>query len=346
IQTWLGAQASYLRETRGISIVQVVEADDAAQAGTWRFEVVDAGPSVNAVLFLLPYYARSQQSAPVNELTALVDGFVEALDRAATDLGTVLMTAEGFASFFIAGDERLLHGLDRLAQRHTLRIAYYVRPQHTALEARWRQWGFRSEMSPSAWVRDQADSLRYADTLDQVRRLAPNLSFDVRPFRPDLLVGRDVVVDFARGFLGIEDPPAATAIDDNVGLPLDLANLLRGAPAALLDDPGSRINTGARQLALGVLGHSWTVEESRAARESRHVLHRYAYREFEPRNRDLAAQLAWPTESFVPPPEPADPELEADVEALDDLWRPRASPTARAYLYAALSQLVTRRPRP
>jgi hypothetical protein len=38
IQTWLGAQASYLREKQRISIVQVVEAGDAAQAATGRFE--------------------------------------------------------------------------------------------------------------------------------------------------------------------------------------------------------------------------------------------------------------------------------------------------------------------
>jgi hypothetical protein len=298
--------------------------------------------SVNTISFLLQYHLSRQRSATAPELAALADGFADALDRSATELGTVLVTAEGFASLFIAADEPFLRSLDRLAQHHTVRIAYYVRPQHTAMEARWRQWGFRTEMSPSAWVRDQAHQLRYADTVDHVRRLAPGVSFEARPFRSDLLPGGSVVVDFAREFLRIADAPGTSEVNENVGLSLDFANLLRGAPASLLDDPGVRVNAGGRQLALGVLGRSWNLPESSAARESRAVLHRYAFREFEPRNRVLAAELGWATPSFVPPP-PESAQSAGDLDALDDLWKSHASPTARAYLYAALSDLMTRR---
>ena len=102
------------------------------------------------------------------------------------------------------------------------------------------------------------------------------------------------------------------------------------------------MQTGARQLALGKLGRTWNIDDSPAALESREVLQSYAHREFEPRNRDLIADLGWPTESFVPPPEETPP-AGADLTALDDLWTPHAPESARAYLYAALADLMTRR---
>jgi hypothetical protein len=336
IQTWLRSRAEQLRDVHGISIVHVVRAD----AGPAQFEAVPASLSINSISFLLLYHVARQQGATVHERTALADDFVDALDRSASDHGTIVVSAEGFASVFIAADEPFLQSLGRLAQTHTVRIAYYVRPQHTAIEARWRQWGFRTGMSPSDWVLDQADQLRYADTFDHVRRLAPGISFGVRPFRTDLLEGGNVVVDFAREFLRIEEPPGADDVHENVGLSLDFANLLRGAPASLLDDPGTRVNAGGRQLKLGILGRSWGLEESQAARDSRDLLHRYAYREFEPRNRALVADLHWPTESFVPLP--AGGSQVPALTDLDALWQPPVSEPARAYLYAALSDLMTR----
>jgi hypothetical protein len=91
-----------------------------------------------------------------------------------------------------------------------------------------------------------------------------------------------------------------------------------------------------------MLGRSWNLGESAAACESRALLQCYAYREFEPRNRMLAADLGWPTEYFVPPPDD-DTASAGEPGDLDELWRPHASATARAYLYAALSDLMTGR---
>ncbi len=338
IQTWLRRHATHLREVHRISLLHVTE----TAGGPSRFEAVEARMNVNTVSFVLRYHVTRQRPHATAELTALADDFVDVLDRAASEVGTVLLTAETFATLFLDVEEPFLRSLDRLAQRQTVRVAYYVRPQHTALEARWRQWGFRSEMSPSDWVLDQARQLRYADTVEAVRRLAPGISFDVRPFRPDLLEGGDVVVDFTRGFLKIDDAPGVENNNENPGLSLDFAILLRGAPKTLTEDPGTRMQTGARQLRLGMLGRTWNIDDSPAALESREVLQSYAHREFEPRNRDLIADLGWPTESFVPPPEETPP-AGTDLTALDDLWTPHAPESARAYLYAALADLMTRR---
>lgn len=338
IQTWLRRHADFMRDTHRTSVVRVARAAD---GGASQFEAVPATVSINSISFLLLYHVTRQQGATAQELATLADDFVDTLGRSAADLGTVVVTAEGFASIFSAADEPFLRSLERLAQTHTVRIAYYVRPQHSAIEARWRQWGFRSELSPSEWVVEQADQLRYADTRDAASRLAPSVSFDVRPFRPDLLDCGNVVVDFAREFLGIDAPPGTDDLDENVGLSLDFANLLRGAPASLLNDPGVRVNAGGRQLKLGILGRSWGLEETESARESRDVVHRYAYAEFEVANRALIDALHWPTDSFVPPPGGGDSQVRALTD-LDALWQPPASASARAYLYAALADLMTR----
>jgi hypothetical protein len=337
IQTWLRRHGQELRDIHDTSVVHVVRATD---GGPSQFEAVPANRSINSISFLLQYHVARQQGATVQELAALADDFVDTLGRAASD-GSVVVSAEGFASVFGAADEPFLRSLDRLAQTQPVRIAYYVRPQHSAIEARWRQWGFRTELSPSEWVTEQADQLRYADTRDATRALAPSVSFEVRPFRPDLLVCGNVVVDFVRTFLGIVEPAGADDLDENVGLSLDFANLLRGAPASLLNDPGVRVNAGGRQLKLGLLGRSWGLEETAAACESRAVVHEYAYAEFEPRNQALIDALQWPTDTFVPVPDGGDSQVRALTD-LDALWQPPESASARAYLYAALSDLMSR----
>jgi hypothetical protein len=90
-----------------------------------------------------------------------------------------------------------LGALDDLANRMRVRVAYYVRPQHTALEAAWRQWGFRSGLSPSAFLDKRLNSLRYHHTYVHVTEAAPGVEFTMCPFHRDLLIGGDAVVDFA-----------------------------------------------------------------------------------------------------------------------------------------------------
>jgi hypothetical protein len=342
IQTWLRTNAGFLRENDRITIVREAPAVPGEPV---RFEPFSSGISVNSIAFLLRYHAGTLSGAGAGDLTALTEGFVEGLDRAAAEMGTILLSGEAYASLFALGDEPFLGSLERLAHVHTVRVAYYVRPQHTALEARWRQWGFQSELSPSAWVLDQSTHLRYAETVEHVSRLAPSVSFEVRPFRSDLLESGNVVIDFARQFLRVDDPPGALGIDENPGPSLDLANLLRGAPQTLLEDARGLVDTGWRQQLLARLGRSWNITESAAAAASREVLHRYAYAAFEARNRTVVEALGWPTPCFVPQPEaPAAPgSAGRELADLDELWEPRAAATARAYLHAALAELMADR---
>ena len=72
------------------------------------------------------------RSGSPDELTVLSDGS-SAPWTAASELGTVLLTAEGFMSLFIAADEPFLHSLD-VAGRNAIPFASQLR-QTTARPA-------------------------------------------------------------------------------------------------------------------------------------------------------------------------------------------------------------------
>jgi hypothetical protein len=340
IQSWLRRHARYLRERHGIHVVR----ETGGEAGApLRCEPFESGFTTASNRFVLLYAAQTESGADAAERRALSTAFADALHLAASSLGTVLLTAELLSTPIASGDESFLTAIDELARCHDVRVAYYVRPQHTALEARWRQWGFRSGLQPSAWVGAQAGQLRYCETLDRVARLAPRISFGIRPFHPDLLEGENVVADFARHFLGLHEPQDLDDTRENAGLPLDVANLLRNAPSESLEVNG-RSDAGLRQAELAQLVRGWSIPESSSAIRSRVVLHEYAFREFEPGNRHLLANLRWEIDGFVPCPSGEQRAVPgAELEEIDRLWEADASPTTLAYLHAALRDLCARR---
>ncbi len=333
IQKWLRLHVNALREDHGVHVLSETGGDGDEP---YRFESFTRGLMVHANRFLVAYATIHDAGADAVRRAALCDQWAAALGDAARRHGRVLLTAEGFAVLFHRPELPFLHALERLAREHTVRVAYYVRPQHTAIEARWREWGFRTGMEPSAWAAKEADDLCYWETYAQVREIAPSVRFAVRPFRRDLLAAGDVIVDFATHFLGFAQAPDTRGLWENPGLPIDLVTLLRGAPAELLDRPAAP-REGWRQGVLGPIAQGWAVPESPGSGEARELLRRYAYARYEVSNLRLVAELGWPTEHFVPGPAP-DGDA-ADLGALDRLWAPRADATALAYLYAALGAM-------
>ena len=117
-----------------------------------------------------------------------IEGLMRELDSWAKKC-SVLLTMEALARPFWTGDVAFLSSLNNLARSHPVKVPYYVRPQHTALEAGWRQWGFRSGVQPSRYLTSRSRQLHYHSTLATVKDLAPDVQFVVRPFRQDLLEG-------------------------------------------------------------------------------------------------------------------------------------------------------------
>ncbi len=332
IQEWLKLRVDRLRDQHGITVLEEVAATEAEPYG---FTPLATGFHVYTNIFLVRYASCIEGGEEA--LVPLAEEFAAALDQAASQFGTVLVTSEGFAALFQRGEKPFLHALEQLGRRHEVRVAYYVRPQNTAFEARWREWGFRTGRAPSEWVANECRELCYWETFELTRALAPSLTFDVRPFRRDLLVRGDVVDDFATGFLGLVDPPDTSDRSENPGIPLDLVNLLRGAPLELLDPLAGR--RGWRQGALGPIAQRWNVEESAQVREARELLRRFAFSTFENDNQQLLESLGWPTDSFIAGPPPEMPCSGDELAALDELWAPPATDTVRAYLFAAMKEM-------
>lgn len=336
IQTWLLEQLDLLA-ARGVHVVLDRSEPDGSD---YRIGAVADAPIVNANVFVVRYAGALQRREGRDALVALSEEFATALDAAVARLDRVIVSSEAFASLFQRGEVPFLDALDDLASRHDVTVAHYVRPQDTALEARWRQWGFNAPGAPSAWVAAESEDLRYGEAFAAVTAREPAFRFDVRPFRSDLLREGSTVVDFASHFLGIDDPPPVARM--NPGLTLDLANLLHVAPPQLLGLPANPDGSGWRQGELAGISAAWDVAESDAAVEARTVLRQYARNEFEASNQELAATLGWPIDDFVVRPGDdrwrgaTNAEL---LDALDRLWTPQADPAVLGYAFAALGEL-------
>lgn len=340
IQDWMRQEGARLHAEAGVTPLRAK-----VREGEVRLLVNDDRRLANAGKVYALYEERPERRREI------VADFLSRLDRKATAHGTVVISAERFADWFWRREADFAGELDRLAGDHELVVAYYVRPQHTALEAAWRQWGFRRQAPPSEFLEQRSAQLDYLDTLLFMREAAPAVSFVPRPFRRDLLAGGNVVVDFARTFLGLDPEPAGEAeMWRNQGLPLELVNVLHGAPDGLLwpEDVPERVNPVLDRLREFVAELDLPGPEE-GLRLSRLVLQQACHERFEPSNLRLVAELGWEAEDWVPALDPAAAAEvgEASFERLDELWRPRANDAELALIRAALAEMVAaERPAP
>jgi hypothetical protein len=325
IQRWLAEHASWLRTQHGTEVLAVVP-------GNSTLEVAPPKPgSSKSVLGHAPL--------DTPRLTELFEQF----DRWLSKRDVVVVTSEGFGAWFYDAHDEILRIVEVFGAAHDICVAYYVRPQHTVLEAHWRQWGFRTGLKPSDYLRGRLQALHYLATADWVRNTAPSLSFVVRPYRNDLLVGGNVVSDFTRVFLGLEHVPTASSdVWENQGLSLDVVNVLRHAPPGLFwTSPHDNEKLGRlRNLGLA----EWPITESTNALRSRIILQAFCYEEYEPENEELIRRLSWPTDHFVPPAGSDLDEHDIDLTELDRLWEPDGPEQERELLFHALSALLERPP--
>jgi hypothetical protein len=340
IQQWIGANARSLLADRDILTVVASYAKSAYKvrpSDPWSLDAYTGG-RVNSSQLLALNDGLSDLGL-VGEREAFLDVLFDRLGVFAGQHDTVLISGEGFSSFFWRCDEPFLARLEAFAHGHDVTVAYYVRPQHTSLEAAWRHWGFRQGEEPSAYVRRLAERLCYLETFDAVSRSAPNVSFDVRPFRTDLLDGGSPASDFAHRYFDVPPGAIGRAETYNRGLALDLANMLRLAPEELRGSAEIESRNPIRNLTA-----EWPVVESEKAVRGRRLLQAFCHRTFEAGNLELIRRLGWEATEFVPAPLPgADGEVTgADLDLLDALWSPDASEAELRLFYAALTAALRR----
>jgi hypothetical protein len=324
VQHWLAANAKRLRREHLITLAVAREADPV------RVGEYDGRGSINSQAMVL-----AMREVPEVRARAMAR-FFEDLGAIAERHPLVALTSESFADTLWRPDDDFLQGLDQLASRHHVRLSCYLRPQHTAMEAAWRQWGFRSGKPPSMYLGRRARQLHYLATYRLVRSRAPQVEFEPRPFRADLLDEGDIVVDFAGRYLDVQVEPGGTP-PVNPGLPLDLVNLLRAAPA---DTFWSSAHDNRVLNQIKDVFRDLHVPESEEAVMSRHVLESVCHELFESENRELIGELGWATTEWVP--EPSEP-VGGGIELLDQLWAPHASRPELQILFHAIAKAVRAR---
>ncbi len=328
VSAWLERHAADLRSESGIHVCVAH-----AKHGVVRVLPYVRG-SLNSASFLIA------ADAAIEHRGRVIESFAASLDERVESERFVVLASEAFAEFFWRPDAAFLAALQDLTRRHEVRVAYYVRPQDTSLEAAWRQWGFRWSAVPSAYIASGESRFRYVETYRTVKRLAPDVRFLPRPFRLDLLDG-NVATDFDRRFLRGADAPVAPDLPwENQGLPLDVVRALRAAPRGLLwESPHDNRAVGRiKKLAERLDG-----PESEDARRSRRILKRYCHDLYETGNRELISELGWDTDAFIQGGEVA--EESGDLSLLDELWTSRASPLELALLHQALLEIGPKGPR-
>ncbi len=134
-----------------------------------RFDVFKSGLFAVANSFPILYVRMLERGAGTGARTELVNEFVESLDHQASTAGTALLTSEFYAELLVSGDQPFLVGLEQLARVHRVRVAWYVRPQHTALEARWREWGYRGDQDPASFIRSESRKLHHDKNLEVIK---------------------------------------------------------------------------------------------------------------------------------------------------------------------------------
>ena len=329
IQTWLRDHGERLRADSGIAALSA----KVKPSGEVRLVLNRGKMTMNS------WVVRAHCDDHPEHRERVASELCARLDRKAGANAAVVLSAEAFSHWLTSGDELFLGGLNELAGRHKVLIACYVRPQHAALESAWRSRGYRSGLPPSQFLEGWSERLHYLRAVRRVREIAPALELTPRPFRRDLLEGGNVVVDFARTFLGLEVP--AAEIDDvwrNRGLPLELANAMQGAPASAVDG-GSEVLDPHPIGPLRRLAERLDLGESEQTRRSRLVLQRACHFRYEAENRELIRELGWAAHSWVPAPDDAGEGRDGSFEALDELWRPRASAIELALIHRAVAEL-------
>ncbi len=335
VQEWLRKHATTLRRRHGIFVFvatcePIIPSKQTKPVHRVSLMLHQKG-SVNSGGLVECYLAHD------SDKKAIAGAFFEQLDRAADRHPVVVLSGEAFAHVFWKGDGVFLEALDRLAHRHETRVAYYVRPQHSTLEAAWRQWGFRTDRQPSRFIAERARHLHYFSTYEAMRRLIPKVSFQPRPFRRDLLDSENIVVDFAKRFLDLVDTPTLSSdLWVNRGLPLEIVNLLRKMPEGILwRSPHDNFRLNQLKRIVGRL----ELPASEKIRTSRTVLQHYCHEVFEEDNLKLIAALRWETDHFVPAVASLPKGSELGLSALDTLWEPSASEGELEFIQSLLEHI-------
>lgn len=305
VQHWILDHARTLRE-RGLTPITDPAGD------LTRFEPIDGHRFASTNAFLLAYEQTRKTNGRENAMRDVARQFATAVGAAADEHGDVLVSAEGFGTLLGRRDPIFFGTLDELAARHPVRFVVYLRPQAGALVSRYRQWGFRSELRPTEWANEQIEELDHAAQADWLATTAPRVTFTPRPYVPALLPAGDVVADFA----ALVGHPDLTGREEraNPGISLDLAILLRHAPAEVLATPGDgAMETGRRRLTLAAVTADWELAPSPNAEAATRAFECLVDERLGAGNRRFAARFDWPEDTLNPRMDGA---TTADLDAL------------------------------
>lgn len=327
LQNWFLQTVDPIREMAGFQLVR----EDDWLAGVQPLVPAKGGltSASNGFVVAVDAARRHDKEELIPDLCA---GHIEQLAAAADRHGDIFLTSEAFAGLIVEQVDAWGERLNDLAASHRVAVVLYFRPQHEALESRWRQWGYHCGLEAEEFVRRQLEQLDYAAHLDHFASIAPQVEVMARPYGPEFQ--SDVVADFATEVFGAPELAPTETIRANPSISLDLSILLHGAPhdVVSLDAEGSDL--GRRQVTIAQVTADWESGLSARAGEVRQQWLALSQRYREGNDR-IAARCGWGDAEFVPPTD-----LSGSVEAVAALLTANdIDPVAREMVQLAVRDL-------
>ena len=318
IQIWLGNNIAMLSERFGLNVLRAyINTSDESGNSTCNLQPVETETHGDSNELIQIYHHLNKK-----EKEELFNSFFVQL-RYYLDRGNnVIVSAEAFYTLLVNSNLDFITPLYRLAEDHDLCVAYYIRPQHEAMEAAWRQWGFRTHLEPYKYLVSYEKSLHYYNTYQKLKELAPNVFFQIRPYRDDLMDSGNVVTDFINNVLGLK---GKVSFEDNLwinpSLPLEIVNLLRALPEKVLwtsPHDNNRLND-FKKIIKAPYG-----QESEETNRSRQIIGSYCYKKFEDSNKELIGSLGWNIDNFIIHPNDFSNIKNEDLKEINYLWKTKA----------------------
>ena len=329
IQQWLGINTKLLSERFNLTVLRAcVTNDDESEQFKCNLVPVDIEEnSSNDSNQFVQIYNKVDKNDRLTIANGLAEKVYEYLDSGAD----VIISAESFYNLLAHLNADFVNALIKISSGHEVLVTYYVRPQHSALEAAWCQWGFRSNHAPSKFLYNYQKSLDYHLVYKNLKRAMPEIHFHVRPYRVDMLDSGNVIDDFVKNILRIENEEGLEGdVWINKGIPLEVANILAAIPnEKLWSSPHD--NKNLNKIKSIINSHKYTMTED--IELSRKIMKNYCYNKFEESNKKLIEELGWGIDHFIDYTNSCDAIKSQDLSELDNLWKCKANTSELEFIY-------------
>ena len=141
IQNWLVKNADLLRSEYNLNVLKIY-INNSGNISDGACHVLPVKVNINGDSNqFVQFYHNLDKNKRIAAIDNIFYQLCESLDKGVD----IILSAEAFYTLLVRYNDDFIYLLNKLASVHEVLVAYYVRPQHSAMEAAWCQWRDRGE---------------------------------------------------------------------------------------------------------------------------------------------------------------------------------------------------------